>query len=243
MSQLPQRRHWSEEFRTIAQESELDLLLGNVPYYEGHPLVAVLFGWPGATAEGMRPYSEMYDRMGMPCVMLAPSWRECCVDDAADIRVMRLFAELQVELCNLRTELVLHFFSSTFLHFLGPCVYLGRRVTKGFVFDSCPTPRLEDHHDWYNADRVAAATKLLSGQGLIEEPGKLRRFYLTMRTWWRDKAEGFRMRAREKTSLEMMYAPQLYLKSEHDPLMPARYVCVSFLTDGNSVDRCSRIYL
>ncbi|KAJ9459138.1 hypothetical protein DIPPA_07964 [Diplonema papillatum] len=213
-----QRRRWSEEFRSILEEPEINCRLGNVPYYEGHPLVALLFGWPGATEEGMRQYSAIYDRMGVPSVLVLPSWREAHVDDAADMKVQRLFAELQVELCNLRTDLVLHYFSASFLQFLGPMVYLGRRVTKGIIFDSCPTQR-HDFLPWYNANRVSRAAELLEEGGLIPGVGPIARKVATMRSFWREYRDAYRTRAREMSALEMMFAPQLYLHCKDDPLI------------------------
>eukprot|EP01063_Lacrimia_lanifica_P009241 TRINITY_DN16243_c0_g1_i1.p1 TRINITY_DN16243_c0_g1~~TRINITY_DN16243_c0_g1_i1.p1 ORF type:complete len:424 (+),score=161.45 TRINITY_DN16243_c0_g1_i1:106-1377(+) len=214
----PGRRHWSNEFRDLMDHDLINCKLGAVPYYEGHPLVAVLFGWPGATAEGMRPYGEMYDRMGVPCVMVVPTWKEAWHDDSADLKVQRVFAELQVELCNLRTDLVLHFFSASFLQFLGPMVYLGRRVTKGYIFDSAPTQLVEGDR-WYNAGRVSHAADLLGKQGLIPPVGAISQHTATFRAWLAEYIEGYRARVREMAALEMMFAPQLYFRSEFDPLI------------------------
>eukprot|EP01059_Diplonema_ambulator_P012064 TRINITY_DN22199_c0_g1_i1.p1 TRINITY_DN22199_c0_g1~~TRINITY_DN22199_c0_g1_i1.p1 ORF type:complete len:430 (+),score=63.70 TRINITY_DN22199_c0_g1_i1:28-1290(+) len=211
------KRWWSEEFREMMTYPELNCKLGNVPYYEGHPLVAVLFGWPGATEEGMRPYGEMYDRMGVPCVMVIPTWKEVTNNDQADLRVQRVYAELQVELCNLRTDLVLHFFSTSFLQFLPPMVYLARRVTKGIIFDSCPTQRGEDIY--HSATRVSEAARLLRESGQIPGIGAARRAFATFRNLTHELVDGFVPKVREYTALEMMYAPQLYLRSEDDPLI------------------------
>eukprot|EP01064_Diplonema_japonicum_P016508 TRINITY_DN24517_c0_g1_i1.p1 TRINITY_DN24517_c0_g1~~TRINITY_DN24517_c0_g1_i1.p1 ORF type:complete len:420 (+),score=72.71 TRINITY_DN24517_c0_g1_i1:34-1293(+) len=212
------RRYWSNEFREMMADPDIDCKLGEVPYYEGHPLVGVLFGWPGATAEGMKPYSEMYDRMGVPCVMVVPSWKEAYLDEAADLKMQRVYAELQVELCNLRTDLVLHFFSASFIQFLGPMVYLARRVTKGIVFDSCPTLRIEGE-SYYNANRISQAAEILEKNGEIPGVGIGPRQLATARQMFREWKGRFKTKAREMTALEMMFAPQLYLHSENDPML------------------------
>eukprot|EP01061_Rhynchopus_euleeides_P022560 TRINITY_DN36834_c0_g1_i1.p1 TRINITY_DN36834_c0_g1~~TRINITY_DN36834_c0_g1_i1.p1 ORF type:complete len:422 (+),score=138.70 TRINITY_DN36834_c0_g1_i1:108-1373(+) len=213
------RRCWSDGFRQMMQEEEVDCHLGRVPYYEGHPLVAVLFGWPGATEQTLRPYSELYDRMGVPSVMVLPWWREARVLTEGDLRVQRLFAELQVELCNLRTDLVLHFFSASHLQYLGACVYLGRRIMKGVVFDSGPVPAL-DNEMYQNATRTMRAAEVLAEQGTIAPVSPLRRSYTNAVRYYKEAAGGWTSRARELTAMEMVFAPQLFLRCENDPLLP-----------------------
>ena len=218
-----QRRSWSDEFRHMVEEEEVNCKLGEVPYYEGHPLVAVMFGWPGATEEGMRPYSEVYDRMGVPSVMVIPTEKE--YDDVlqGDLRVQRVFAELQVELCNLRSDILLHFFSTATQPYLGACVYLGRRVMKGAIFDSGPVPHVE-HQQWENATRTARARKLLEEQGDAPKSGPLRTAMSSCMRWGKECAAGWEARSRELMQMELLFTPQLFLRSAEDPLLQGEYV-------------------
>ena len=216
-------RAWTDDFRSIIEDPAIGCAVGNVPYYEGGPLVAVLFGWPGATEQSMKQYSRLYDNMGVPSVMVVPTWREATDVQTADIKIQRIMAELQVELCNLRTDLVLHFFSSTTFQFLGPMVYLGRRVTKGIIFDSCPVLSREND-SWYNASRHSNVAKYLAEKGIIKSVGILSQFMSTWRFLRRNVELYWQNNAREKTALEMMYAPQLYLRSADDPFMRKQYV-------------------
>eukprot|EP01062_Namystynia_karyoxenos_P059202 TRINITY_DN50643_c0_g1_i1.p1 TRINITY_DN50643_c0_g1~~TRINITY_DN50643_c0_g1_i1.p1 ORF type:complete len:460 (+),score=106.16 TRINITY_DN50643_c0_g1_i1:76-1455(+) len=216
-----QRRWWSEGFRRAMAESEIDCVTGAVPYWEGHPLTAVLFGWPGSTPGQLAPYMQLYDRMGVPCVALCPSLRESINVYRADLRASMLYAELQVELCNLRSDLLFHFFSTTFLQYLGGAVYFCRKLTKGIVFDSAPTMRI-DRDFWHNCTRTTRALQAMVRSGVAPQRGPVSRAWVQGAEWLREVRDQHDLKIREMTSLEMMFAPQLYMYCEDDPLLPRK---------------------
>eukprot|EP01065_Artemidia_motanka_P008544 TRINITY_DN14300_c0_g1_i1.p1 TRINITY_DN14300_c0_g1~~TRINITY_DN14300_c0_g1_i1.p1 ORF type:complete len:450 (+),score=124.89 TRINITY_DN14300_c0_g1_i1:45-1352(+) len=213
-----QKRRWSEGFRSAMADDQIDCCVGSVPYWEGHPLVALLFGWPGSTAADLQPYMQLYDRMSVPCIAVPTSIRESLDQRIADRRSTNLFAELQVELCNLRSNLLLHFFSASYLQYIGPFVYFARRVTKGIVFDSGPTLRV-DREFWRNSQRTRHAVEAMAASGVCEPLGALSSAYLSTVGAIREFRHRYELKVKEMASLEMMYAPQLYMHCRDDPMV------------------------